>query len=231
MTVTFNRRTVLTGTAASAVAAVVPASAAVAESVSASELGNRYRDGIWGTALKMPRDARVWIDTARAAGLTVELGHANGHPGVFTGYNNVPADVRDFLQSWGGAIPTGETVAELEREQTGENDRKLQVLVAHHRQFDRQEERIRTAPRPTREDEQRVDDWLEATSDAKLELLREAAKLEPETAAGAAALVTLIELDRAGGQPLEEQVQCEHVAAMVGNLLAFTKRQAGEGAA
>jgi hypothetical protein len=231
MTDTMNRRTVLTGTAASAVAASVPASAAFAKPVPAGDLGTRYRDGIWSVATQMPRDARVWIDVARAAGLTVELGHANGTRGVFTGYNDVSAEVRDFLQSWGGAIPTGETVAELEREQPGENDRKLQVLVAHHRQFDRQEERIRTAPRPTRENEQRVDDWLEATSDAKLELLREAAKLEPETAAGAAALVTLIELDRLDGQPLEEQVQCEHVAAMVGNLLAFTKRQAGEGAA
>jgi hypothetical protein len=178
----------------------------------------------------MPADARAWIDTARAAGSHVHIAtDSTGAEWVGRHFRDTDPEVNGFLQRWQVArLDTGEIAAELEREQPGENDSKLQLLVAHHRQFDRQEERIRSAPRPTREDEHRVDEWLKATSDAKLELLREAAKLEPETAAGAGALVTLLELDRAGGQPLEEQMQCDQVAAMVGNLMAWTKRQAAE---
>jgi hypothetical protein len=135
MTAQPSRRTVLTGTAASAVAAAVPASAAVAKSAPVGALGTRYRDGIWSVATQMPRDARAWVDAARAAGLTIGLGYANGEPGVYTGYNDVPNDVRDFLLSWGNAIPTAEIVAELEGEQPGENDKRILELDAERRRL------------------------------------------------------------------------------------------------
>jgi hypothetical protein len=208
---TINRRTVLTGTAASAVAAVVPASAAVAKSLPAGDLDTRYRDGIWGTSLKMPRDARVWIDTARAAGLTVELGRANGHAGVFTGYNNVPADVRDFLQSWGGAIPTGEVVEELEAEGLSPNDRRLIELQAEYAQT---VDAINNTPgdedvndgHPLEEWQQRVlCEMADTPADsvrgiaAKLSVTRDTREPEPDAVADKIEYRALLEIERLAG--------------------------------
>jgi hypothetical protein len=209
MTDTFDRRAILTGTAASAVAAAVPASAAVAKP---SELGTRYRDGIWSVATQMPRDARVWIDAARAAGLTVELGHADGTRGVFTGYNDVPNDVRDFLQSWGAAIPTAEVIEELEAEGLSPNDRRLLQLKAEYAQT---VDAINNTPdeedvndgHPLEEWQQRVlHEMAETPADsvrgiaAKLSVTRETRDLEPDAVADKIEYRALLEIERLAGE-------------------------------
>mgnify|MGYP006283412471 CR=1 FL=1 len=143
MTSNPTRRTVLTGTAASALAAAVPASAAVAEqrltpnaeeflSMVESRIDGAKQDAIWHLSRQMPADPRTWIDTARAAGFTVEIGHVDGKAGVVTGYHEVPAEVRDFLQAWGAAIPTDQVVAELQDEGLGPNDRRLTELATEY---------------------------------------------------------------------------------------------------
>jgi hypothetical protein len=136
MTDGVTRRNLLHATTAGAVAAAVPAVASANSQPASDPLANeRIRDqAVQDLAERMPADARAWIDTARAAGSRVGLAKdSTGGEWVGRHFRGTDPEVNGFLQRWQVArLDTGEIAAELDREQPGENDRRLCEL---HRQW------------------------------------------------------------------------------------------------
>jgi hypothetical protein len=223
MTDTFNRRTVLTGTAASAVAAAVPASASAAVAVrpetykpAAGALAKR--NTIWHLAQRMPADPRMWIDAARKAGMQVEIGRGPGDErGVVTMFPDVDPDTRDFVQAWGKQMDTGTILAELEREQ-GENDRRLAELADLY-------DRAMSVLGGLEDDDARYyqNQYISA-------IMLEMDTLEPDTSDGVRSIMHVVEADWPAGAPFWEHLQYGPIENMVRNVLTFARRQGTEAA-
>ena len=128
-----SRRDVFTTTPPAAAAAVPAVASANLQQPATDPLAaQRMRDqGVQELAEHMPADAHTWAAAVRATGSHVHMAaDSNGNAWLAHAFAETDPIVTSFLKRCQTArLDAGEIVAELEREQPSENDRRLWDLV------------------------------------------------------------------------------------------------------